>query len=260
MHRMYDLHDDTPRELEPDLGLELDAVANWARPGSTVVVADERGLCIELRVKIASGKQVVASGVGDRLRAGVRVSGRAFASGQAQTLVFLVEEVEETGAGRVDGLLRLMEVTARGDERQDPRYDYDAPATAVPAEAFTPVGDVRAAILRVSNVSRNGVAFLADRRFEPGEGLDIAFEDEAGAAIRGRMQVLRAERAVYGRTRYAARILAIGEIDQLRLDRLCNRCRLRDQAAEQDADDDLPLREALVGDRRVGLRRLFGRA
>jgi hypothetical protein len=73
------------------------------------------------------------------------------------------------------------------------------------------------------------MAFVSDRRFSAGENLDLHFEDEAGAAIRCRIQVLRAERAVYGRTRYASRILAIGEIDQLRLDRLCNRCRLREE-------------------------------
>jgi hypothetical protein len=129
-------------------------------------------------------------------------------------------------------------------------------------DAFGHGPDGRPAAIRIADVSRSGIAFIADRRFEPGEPLDLAFEDEAGAAIRARAQVLRAERAVYGRTRYAARILAIGEMDQLRLDRLCNRCRLRDEAAAAAAADDIPLRELLVatGTGRGGLRRLFGRA
>jgi hypothetical protein len=66
---------------------------------------------------------------------------------------------------------------------------------------------------------------------------------------------------VYGRTRYASRIMAIGEIDQLRLDRLCNRCRLRDEAVASSAADELPLRELLAeGRRQGGFKRLFGRA
>jgi hypothetical protein len=56
--------------------------------------------------------------------------------------------------------------------------------------------------------------------------------------------------------------MAIGQIDQLRLDRLCNRCRLRDEAAAVQGADELPLRQLLAEGRRQGgfRNKLFGRA
>jgi hypothetical protein len=256
---MLDQVPDSPPEQEPLSGADL--VHVYARPGVTCTVADDRGVCIELHVKVASGDAFVASAMGDRLRRGARVSGRVYDGEAVQTLVFAVEDIEETGGGRADGLLRLIETAERGDERRDPRHDYDAAARLLPAETFTPASDLRSSPARICDVSRSGMAFVSDRRFSAGENLDLHFEDEAGAAIRCRIQVLRAERAVYGRTRYASRILAIGEIDQLRLDRLCNRCRLREEARAEEAAEELPLRELLAeGRRQGGFRRLFGRA
>jgi hypothetical protein len=256
---MLDQVPDSPPEQEPLSGAEL--VHVYARPGATCTVADDRGVCIELHVKVASGDAFVASAMGDRLRRGARVSGRVYDGEAVQTMVFAVEDIEETGGGRADGLLRLIETAERGDERRDPRHDFDAPARLIPAETFTPASDLRVAQGRVCDVSRSGMAFVCDRRYSAGENLDLHFEDEDGATIRCRIQVLRAERAVYGRTRYASRILAIGEIDQLRLDRLCNRCRLREQAKAEEAAEELPLRQLLVeGRRQGGVRRLFGRA
>jgi hypothetical protein len=249
----------SPPDQEPLSGADL--VHVYARPGATCTVADDRGVCIELRVKVASGEAFVASAAADRLRRGARVSGRVYDGEAVQTMVFAVEDIEDTGAGRVDGLLRLVETSDRGDERCDPRHAFDALARLVVAESFTPAGDQRAAAAHIADVSRSGMAFVSDRRYSPGENLDLYFEDEAGAAIRCRIQVLRAERAVYGRTRYASRILAIGEIDQLRLDRLCNRCRLREEARAEEAAEELPLRELLAeGRRQGGFRKLFGRA
>jgi hypothetical protein len=245
------------------LARRLEAVARFARVGGTCVVADERGLCVELRVKVSAGEAIVASGPADRLRAGSRVSGRVFVGRAIWNAIFEVEEVEETGIGRADGLFRIVELQDRGDDRGEPRYTFDAAAVCVPADTYTPASELRSTQLRICDVSRAGVAFLADRRFDPGEAIDLAFTDEAGATIHARVQVSRAERAVYGRTRYASRILAIGEIDELRLERLCNRCRLRDDAAGVDTTAELSLRELLVsGDdgNRGGIRRLFGRA
>ncbi len=256
---MLDQVPDSPPEQEPLSGAEL--VHVYARPGATCTVADDRGVCIELRVKVTSGDAFVASAIGDRLRRGARVSGRVYDGETVQTVVFAVEDVEDTGVGRVDGLLRLVETSERGDERRAPRHVFDAPARLLPAESFTPASDLRAAQARIADVSRSGMAFVSDRRFSAGENLDLHFEDEAGAAVRCRIQVLRAERAVYGRTRYASRIIAIGEIDQLRLDRLCNRCRLREEARAEEAAEELPLRQMLAeGRRQGGLRKLFGRA
>ena len=256
---MLDQDPVSPLEQEPLSGAEL--VHVYARPGATCTVADDRGVCIELHVKVTSGDAFVASAIGDRLRRGARVSGRVHDGEALQTMVFAVEDVEATGGGRADGLLRLIETTERGDERGDRRYDFDAPARLLPAETFAPANDTRAAQARIADVSRSGLAFVSDRRFASGENLDLHFEDEAGAAIRCRIQVLRAERAVYGRTRYAARIMAIGEIDQVRLDRVCNRCRLREEVAAEEAIEELPLRQLLAeGRRNGGVRRLFGRA
>jgi PilZ domain len=256
---MLDQVSESPPEQEPLSGADL--VHVYARPGATCTVADDRGVCIELHVKVASGDAFVASALGDRLRRGSRVSGRVYDGEAVQTMVFAVEEIEETGGGRADGLLRLIETAERGDERRDARHEFDAAARLLPSEAFAPAPDQRTTPARIADVSRSGMAFVSDRRFSPGENLDLHFEDEAGAAIRCRIQVLRSERAVYGRTRYASRIVAIGEIDQLRLDRLCNRCRLREQAREDQAAEELPLREMLAeGRRQGGFRRLFGRA
>jgi hypothetical protein len=264
---MYALSGSSPvlesESPHPDEVAELAAevVARFARIGGTCTVADERGLCTELRVKVVAGDSLVVSTPADRLRPGMRVTGRGHDGAEVRQLMFSVEEVEDTLPGRADALLRLQETMARGDERHDHRFEFDAPGTAATHDPFGGA-DGRPAAIRIADVSRSGIAFIADRRFEPGEPVDIAFEDEAGAAIRARAQVLRAERAVYGRTRYAARILAIGEMDQLRLDRLCNRCRLRDEAAQSAADDDMPLLEMLAASSqgRGGLRRLFGRA
>jgi hypothetical protein len=249
-----------PPEADADLAAEI--VARFARIGGTCTVADERGLCTELRVKVVAGDSLVVSAPADRLRPGMRVTGRGHDGQEVRQIMFSIEEVEDTLPGRADALLRLQETVARGDERHDNRFEFDAPGTAATHDPFGGGVDGRPAAIRIADVSRSGIAFIADRRFEAGEPVDIAFEDEAGSGIRARAQVLRAERAVYGRTRYAARIIAIGEMDQLRLDRLCNRCRLRDEAAQAAADDDIPLLELLAANTngRGGLRKLFGRA
>ena len=98
--------------------------------------------------------------------------------------------------------------------------------------------------MRVSEVSPAGVAFLSDRRFDRGDLVDLTFEDDAGGLIRCRAQVLGAERALYGRTRFAALVTAIGELDQLRLDRLVSRCRLQHEARIAQGDDALGARAA----------------
>ncbi len=114
---MLDQASESPPETEPLSGAEL--VHVYARPGAVCTVADDRGVCIELHVKVTSGDAFVASALGDRLRRGSRVSGRVYDGEAVQTMVFAVEEIEETGGGRADGLLRLIETAERGDERRD---------------------------------------------------------------------------------------------------------------------------------------------
>ena len=224
---------ESPPDQEPLSGADLLHV--YARPGVTCTVADDRGVCIELHVKVASGDAFVTSAIGDRLRRGARVSGRVYDGEAVQTLVFAVEEIEETGGGRADGLLRLIETAERGDERRDLRHDYDA------AARLTAGGDLHA---RVRPAGRAG-AHLRRLALRYGIRPPTAASRPARTSTctsrtrpaldRCRIQVLRAERAVYGSTRYASRILTISEIDQLRLDHLCNRCRLREEALPDEA-------------------------
>ncbi len=254
-HSAFEISTDEP------IRSTAEVVGMFARPGLSCVVADERGVSIELRVKVVGADAFVGTTRAGLLQRGGRVTGRIYDGAAVQLMVFAVEDIEATGSDTADGLLRLVEIGERSDDRGELRYDFDTPACVTIAESFTPASELRASQARVADLSTSGASFIADRRFAPGEVIDLHFEDEAGASIRARVQVLRAERAVYGRTRYATRILAIGELDQLRLDRLCNRCRLRDEAAETATRDELPLREALAAGRQDGgLRRLFGRA
>ena len=190
-------------EQEPLSGAEL--VHVYARPGATCTVADDRGVCIELHVKVASGDAFVASAIHDRLRRGARVSGRVHDGEVVQTLVFAVEDIEPTGGGRADGLLRLIEIgrARRRAPRLAPRLRRRGPPDGRPRRSPRP-SDPRVAhgAHRRRLPLRRGVR-VRPALLAPGENLDLHFEDEAGATIRCRIQVLRAERAVYGRTRYA---------------------------------------------------------
>src|SRR4051812_29388157 len=145
---MLDQDPASPPEQEPLSGAEL--VHVYARPGATCTVADDRGVCIELHVKVASGDAFVGSAIHDRLRRGARVSGRVHDGEVVQTLVFAVEDIEPTGGGRADGLLRLIEISERGDERRDSRHDFDAAARLTAAETFAPAIDSRAATARIA--------------------------------------------------------------------------------------------------------------
>jgi hypothetical protein len=253
--------DPAAEHFPTDHVLDADLVARFAHIGVVCTVADDAGFCFELRPKVIAGIEMVVTTRAGRLAAGRRVSGRCFDGSHARTLVFTVEAVEPTAADMADALLRLTASLPRGDERSDPRHGYDAEATGTLADPYGDRPDSRRSALRVCNISRSGLAFLADRRFDTGEQLDIAFSDETDAPIRCRVQLLRVERAVYGRSRFASRIVAIGELDQARLDRLCSRVRLREQAAEPEPADEQPLRELLASHSdRGGLRRLFSRA
>ena len=66
---------------EPEALSPADLVHVYARPGATCTVADDRGVCIELHVKVASGDAFVAAAIAERLRRGARVSGRVHDGG-----------------------------------------------------------------------------------------------------------------------------------------------------------------------------------
>jgi len=231
-------------------------------PGTRITVADEHGRCAELRVKVLGRDSIVASAVSDRVVAGERVTARSFDGSAVRLLTFVVDEIEDTRDGRVDVLARLVFASRPFDERLHERLAFDGHGYATVADDGAAPLDPRRSPVRIAHVSGGGVAFYADRRFESGEAVDLAFADEGGGLVRCRVAVLRVERAVYGRRHYAARILAIGETDQVRLDRVCSRARLRAAAAAAAAAaEEPPLRDVLLaGATSVGLLRRFRRA
>jgi hypothetical protein len=246
---------DTP-DTEPGAA----ALTRFFRVGVPCAVADQRGTCVELRPKIVTDEIVVATAREGTLRPGERITGRLYTEEAVQVLTLEVEEVERTLPGRMDVLARVVELVDRGDERRAVRVVFDAPGTVSLAESLECSPESKPVPIRVADVSPAGVAFLSDRRFERGDTIDLSFGDDAGGTISCRCQVLRAERAVYGRTRFAALVVAIGEVDQLRLDRLVSRCRLREEARRSE-HEDVSVRELLSGGRgERGLRRLIGRA
>ncbi len=162
----------------------------------------------------------------------------------------------------MDVLARVVEATDRGDERREARVAFDSPGTATLLETLELLARLAARRRCASPRSRRPAwRSCSDRRFDRGDLVDLTFEDDAGGLVRCRAQVLGAERALYGRTRFAALITAIGELDQLRLDRLVSRCRLQHEARIAQEDDDASVRELLAAARgQRGLRRIVGRA
>jgi hypothetical protein len=236
------------------------ALARFFRVGLPCAVADQRGACVELRPKVVTDEIVVATARDGSVWPGARVSARMLTDEGVQVLTLEVEEVEATLPGRMDVLARLVEFVDRGDERRAARVAFDSPGTAALSETLECSPESKPVPIRIADLSPAGVAFLSDRRFDRGDVVDLSFGDDAGGTIRCRCQVLRAERAVYGRTRFAAVLTAIGELDQLRLDRLVSRCRLRDEARRNE-QDDVSVRELIAGARgQRGLRRIIGRA
>jgi len=235
-------------------------LARFFRVGVPCSVADQRGVCVELRPKVVTDDIVVATVPDGSVFPGARITGRHYLDNCVKVLTLEVEEVEPTLPGRMDVLARVVEATDRGDERREARVAFDSPGTATLLETIDCSPDSRPGPMRVSEVSPAGVAFLSDRRFDRGDLVDLTFEDDAGGLIRCRVQVLGAERALYGRTRFAALITAIGELDQLRLDRLVSRCRLQHEARIAQGDD-ASVRELLAAARgQRGLRRIVSRA
>jgi hypothetical protein len=142
-------------------------------------------------------------------------------------LVFVAEEVEPTTGGRADVLLRLVQTVERGDERHEARVAVDAQGTAAALEPLDLAVAGRPLPMTLVEASRTGLAFIVSRRLEAGEAVDLAFDDGSGVTVHCRAAVLRVERAVYGRHRYAARITAMGQLDQVRLDRMVARAASR---------------------------------
>src|SRR5262249_52272987 len=54
--------------------------------------------------------------------------------------------------------------------------------------------------VHVVEVSRLGLAFECEREFKPGLSWDITFEDDAGHTIGGRVDTVRCQRGLFGRT------------------------------------------------------------
>jgi hypothetical protein len=242
----------------PDTAPGPVALTRFFRVGVPCAVADQRGQFVELRPKVVTDEVIVATVAEGATFAGARLTGRLYTNDMVEVLTLDVEETERTLPGRMDVLLRFVELADRGDERREARVVFDSPGTATLAETIECSPDSKPVAIRIADLSPAGVAFLSDRRFARGDALDLSFEDDAGGVVRCRCQVLGAERAVYGRTRFAALVTAIGEGDQLRLDRLVSRCRLQAKAREQS--EDVSVRDLLAAARgQRGLRRIIGR-
>jgi hypothetical protein len=227
------------------------------RVGRDCLVADDHGLCLDLRVRVVSGDAVVVAGPSAHLRAGSHVTRRVEYGPAIGAFTLLVEETEETSPGRADAVLRFVSFEEMGDEHADHRFSYDAAAMSRLVDIVS-AREIAGAPIRICDVSRIALAFISDDRFGRGENLDIAFTDEGGGMIHLRATVTGPERATYGRVHHVARIIAIAELDQQRLDRLCSRCRLRDEAASVPATENAALRSLLVPEPSA-LRRAFGK-
>lgn len=244
----------------PETAADPAALTRFFRVGVPCAVADQRGVFVEFRPKVVTDEVVVGTVAANTLHPGARLTGRLYGESSVEVMTLEVEETEHTIPGRMDVLARFVDVADRGDERREARVLFDSPGTATLAETLELSPDSKPVPIRVSEVSPAGVAFLSDRRFGRGDTLDLSFEDDAGGLVRCRCEVLGAERAVYGRTRFAALVTAIGELDQLRLDRLVSRCRLQAEARRQE-DEDVSVRDLLAAARgQRGLRRIIGRA
>jgi hypothetical protein len=236
------------------------ALTRFFRVGVPCAVADQRGTFVEVRPKVVTDDVVVATVAAGATFPGARLTGRLYGDRSVEVLTLEVEEIEHTLPGRMDILARVVDIVDRGDERREARVLFDSYGTAMLAETLECSPESKPTPIRVSEVSPAGVAFLSDRRFDRGDTVELSFPDDAGGVVRCRCEVLGAERAVYGRTRFAALVTAIGELDQLRLDRLVSRCRLQTEARRQ-GEDDVSVRDLLAAARgERGLRRLIGRA
>jgi len=245
-----------PASVPPDPAI----LASLTHVGGTFTVAGHDGVCVELRTRVVQGDVVVASVACAPPAAGARLSARAYDGTRAWTLVFAVEAVDGTAAGRSDVLLRLVRTVDRGDERGDRRLVTDAPGTATAVEAADGPPARRPAPITVVETSRSGLAFVAARRLEADTTVDLAFEDDGGATIRVRATILRVERAVYSRTRCAVRLTAVGELDQLRLDRMLSRADVApDPRTKRSADGARPAGAPSPERRHGPWRRLLGR-
>ena len=234
--------------------LDERALEHLTRVGGTFAVAGDEGVPYDLRTKAVQRDVIVASTAVEGLERGARLSARAHDGRHALVLVFVLEELEATAGGRSDVLLRLVHTVDRGDERRERRVEVDSKGTVTPVAPFDVAAGDRPLPLTVVEASPSGLVFIVNRRLDAGDAVDLTFDDGTGVAVRCRAAIVRVERAVYGRHRYAARITTMSELDQRRLDRLVSRLATRQDERSTQTDG-----AAAGGGRGGPLRRLFGR-
>ncbi len=246
--------DGTPTHIRP---YDAGALAHLTRVGGTFAVAGHDGVVSDLRTKAVQGDVVVASTASPTLERGSRLSARAHDGHGTLNLVFVVEELERTSASRSDVLLRLVQTVDRGNERREDRFAVGSTGTARVVEPVAGGAGSAALPLTLVEASRSGLAFIVSRRLEAGEDVELSFDDGAGVQVRCRTEIVRVERVVYGRHRYAARITAASELDLRRLERMLIRLEQEERARAETAA--VPQMVA-TGGRGGSLRRLFGQA
>ena len=258
---MLDQVPDSPPEQEPLSGAEL--VHVYARPGATCTVADDRGVCIELHVKVASGDAFVASAMGDRLRRGARVSGRVLrrrgraddgVRGRGHRADRRRPRRRPAAADRDGGARRRAARPAPRLRRRRPPDPRPRPSRPRPTRAWRR-GASATSRARASRSCATG-ASLGGREPRPalrGRGRRHDPLPHPGAARRARR--LRPHPVRLAGSSRSARSTSSGSTASA----TAAGCASRPKAEE--AAEELPLRQLLAeGRRQGGVRRLFGRA
>ncbi len=227
------------------------------RLGRDHLVANDRAVFFDLRVLVVRDERVVVTGPASALETGMRVTRRAGGGAATESVTLLVEEVETTTPAWADAVLAGERHDAVGAGGGDRRFSYDAIAMARLVDVVSAERGGSAAV-RLAEISRTAFTFITDDRYGRGENLDVAFTDEGGGMIHLRATVAGPERSTYGRLQHVAEISAIGEADTRRLDSLCSRCRLRDDAALAGGGGHAALRSLLTPEPST-LRRAFGK-
>ena len=221
-------------------------------PGASLLVGSDGGI-LDLRVT-ACHEDGSFTARADRLhvRGGLRIDGRVHDGVRAWRLSYVVESAEAISASEAEVQVRLVESSAMADERTGARVPHEA-LGSVRLRSFDGY-DIAPTQVRTIDVSATGIAFECETRFERGQSLDFAFVDEVGQTIACRLEVVRNERGMFGRTRTMGRITAISGQSERLLEALVARGQLRGHATSDQPGDIGSLRDQLLDTRPKGIK------
>jgi hypothetical protein len=207
-------------------------------PGTSLLVGSDGGI-LELRVTdVHDDGSFTARAARLEVRGGLRIDGRVHDGERAWRLAYVVERADAVNDHEAEVLVRLAEATPMNDERGAPRVAYE---TLGMARLRSLDGyDVPPGQVRTLDLSTSGVSFECEARYERGQTLDFTFEDENANPIVLRLEVVRSERGMFGRTRTMGRITAIPRESERLLEALVARRLLRAPARPEPADEPAP--------------------